>query len=212
MKVGTLGPTATAVALGLDGDRGYFVVPAGVPDTEAPSEPTFMVALSFARTIAIGRHTLEARAVDGERRSGPPSTLALTIATVPTPSGPLVVHLEWDTDADLDLHLIDPTGAEIWSRHLSAGGGTLDADSNAECRIDGRDRENVVYTQPPPSGRYIARVDTFSLCGQAFADWRVEALANGASIASASGTSYDTDTRGAHGSGAGRTALTFDLP
>jgi hypothetical protein len=210
--LGSLDPTGTAAALGLVGDRGYFVVPAGVPDTEAPTEPTFTAALSFARTIAAGARTLEARAVDAARRFGPPTTLPLTVTSLALPQGALVVHLAWDGGADLDLHVVDPAGVEIWSRHLFGDGGGLDLDSNAGCHLDGRDQENVVYPTAAPPGRYVARVDAFALCGQPLADWRLDVLVEGAAIARASGTAYQADTRGDHGAGAGRTALTFDLP
>jgi hypothetical protein len=208
--LGALAPSGTAVALDLAGDRGYFVVGASVPDTEAPDEPAFTAALSFARALAPGARTIEARGVDAGGRVGPPATLAITVATLPVPSGPLVVHLAWDRDADLDLHVVGPAGVEVWSGRVRGDGAALDVDSNGQCRIDGRNQENVVWAMPPAAGRYVVRVDAFSLCGQPFADWRVEVSAAGAAMAAAAGTVVAEDTRGGHGVGAGRLALTFD--
>jgi hypothetical protein len=226
--LGQLDPTATAVALELDGDRGYWIVPAGVPATEAPTLPTIHVQLAFAARLPSGTRTLLAQAADAGGRFGAPTTLALDVAGVTPPAGALVVHLAWSGRADLDLHVIDPTGVEIWSRHPSgyqpppppqlpdptaaADAAQLDLDSNAHCAIDGRDQENVVYMQPPPRGHYVVRVDAFSLCGDVLGDWRVEAIRDGASIGAAAGEAVDADTRAAHDAGAGRTALEFDVP
>ena len=52
--LGTLDAGATAVAIGLGGDRGYWVVVAGVPDTLTPTLPTFQVSMGFATTLAAG--------------------------------------------------------------------------------------------------------------------------------------------------------------
>ena len=82
----------------------------------------------------------------------------------------LLVSLRWDTEADLDLHVVIPNGTvrsdddRIWSKPrrppgqmVDAGayksGGILDFDSNANCVIDGRRQENVSWTVAPPSGR-----------------------------------------------------------
>ncbi|HZS40502.1 MAG TPA: hypothetical protein VFF06_26905 [Polyangia bacterium] len=208
---GTLDAGATAVTLGLDGDRGYWILPAGVPDTETPTEPSFHALLSFSRALAPGPITLDARAVDAAGRFGPPSTLALTVDAAAVPAGKLVFTLRWDTASDLDLHVVDPSGAEIWANHPS-GSGALDLDSNAQCLIDGRDQEDVIFASSAPAGHYVARVDAFSLCGQTIADWRLEARADGVVIAEAAGTSVDADTIGPHERGSGRTALEIDLP
>ncbi len=226
--LGALAPSATAVLLALDGDRGYWVVGAGVPSTDAPTLPTFDVRLAFSRLIAAGPRTLLAEAVDGAGHVGPPSTYALDVGAASLPSAPMVIHLVWNDDADLDLHVVDPDGAEIWARHPNgyqpppppalpdpngpANAAILDGDSNGGCVIDGRDQENVVWRQPPASGHYIVRVDAASLCGLAYADWRVERVVDGNVVASAAGEAVDTDTRGAHEQGAGRTALEFDVP
>ncbi|HEX9102723.1 MAG TPA: hypothetical protein VF997_10990, partial [Polyangia bacterium] len=115
--LGALAPSATAVLLALDGDRGYWIVGAGVPSTDAPTLPTFDVRLGFSRLIAAGARTLVAEAVDGAGRVGAPSTFALDVGAASLPAGPMVIHLVWNDDADLDLHVVDPDGAEIWSRH-----------------------------------------------------------------------------------------------
>jgi uncharacterized protein YfaP (DUF2135 family) len=130
------------------------------------------------------------------------------------------VTLSWDTQADLDLHLVLPTGTTVWAKNLNSvdpnqnpdptSGGILDYDSNGNCQIDGRRREVVYFNQPPPAGHYLARVDTFSLCGEAQANWTVEVA--GAASKKASGFSRDRDTAFAHDAAAGVTAIEFDVP
>src|SRR5947209_18297003 len=69
--LGALDATATAVLLALDGDRGYWIVGAGVPSTDAPTLPTFNVRVGFARAIATGTRHLVAAAVDAAGHVGP---------------------------------------------------------------------------------------------------------------------------------------------
>jgi hypothetical protein len=211
---GALGPTATAAAVGLAGDQGYWIVPAGLPDVTAPAYPTFAVALSFSAGLPAGAYTLVVQAVDDQSRFGPPDTATLTVAAAPVPAGALVFTLRWDTEADLDLHVVDPAGDEIYWGDISppGSGGILDFDSNAGCVIDGRRQENVIWQATPPPGQYLVRVDTPALCATTFADWVVEARRDGALVASAAGESIENDTEMSHDRGAGVLALTLDVP
>lgn len=216
---GALDPAATAAAVGLVGDRGYWVVPAGLPDVAAPGFPTFDARLSFASSLSSGPQTLVVRAVDARDRFGPAESRELRVSAPGAPEGALVVSLSWDTDADLDLHVVDPSGVEIWKGDVTsqvpdggASGGELDVDAGAGCVADGRRRENVVWGAAPPPGRYVVRVDTFSLCASSYATWRVEVRANGARLGAAEGQSGETDTTFPHGRGAGLVALELHVP
>jgi hypothetical protein len=219
---GAVDPGATAVALALTGDEGYWIVPTGVPDFSAPTLPTFNATASFAPTLVAGPYTLEVSAIDASGRFGAPMTQTLSAQSsspsAPTPQGLLVVTLRWDTESDLDLHVVDPLGDEIFHgdpQTFEAVGGIeaqLDWDSNANCIIDGRRQEDVVWTGTPPSGTYLVRVDTASLCGQAIANWTVTATLRGTEVALASGVSLDSDTWGPHDRGAGLLAFSFDVP
>ncbi|HEY0463795.1 MAG TPA: hypothetical protein VGC79_06280 [Polyangiaceae bacterium] len=223
---GALGPTATAAAVALSTDTGYWVVPARAPDVSAPTLPTFRATASFSPKLAAGAYTLEVRAVDGSNHFGAPFRQTLTaLAASPAQivTGALVITLTWDTASDLDLHVIDPLGNEIFhgapssgSAFSSAGAdesnGALDHDSNADCVSDGLRQEDVTWADAPPAGHYLVRVDTASLCQTANAHWWVKVLLDGAIVAEARGISLDTDTWGAHDRGAGLLALGFDLP
>jgi len=226
---GVVEASSTAVALGIEGDRGYWLVAASPPDVSAPGFPTFSAELSFARTLASGRRTFVARAVDGEGRFGPALARPLDVQGRRVPAGRFVVALTWEGRADLDLHVVDPNGVEIWKRNINSyeppppgsppeppgtphRGGVLDFDANAQCIADGRQAENVVWTDPPPRGRYIVRVDAASLCGVPNAAWRVEAFVDGASVAGATGLATEADTTFPHDRGAGVLALEVDVP
>src|SRR5207302_8587945 len=105
--------------------------------------------------------------------------------------------LQWDTESDLDLHVIEPDGTIVWFGHPVAGDALLDVDSNDHCNIDGRREENVVWRDPatPAHGTYVVLVDTFSLCGQSTAHWRADVLTGATAQAHAEGTVVDSDTR-----------------
>ena len=224
---GALDPGATAVALALDGDPGYWIVTAGFPDVQSPGSPSFHATLSFSPLLSRGEHGLVARAVDEAGRFGPAKVRLLSSEGAAVPSGRVVVSLTWDTESDLDLHVVDPAGVEVDKHDINSyvppppgepadpeawkKGGILDFDSNASCVIDGRRMENVVWTTDAPTGHYVVRVDTFSLCDAPSARWRVEAFIDGASAGVAEGASFDTDTRGPHDHGAGVLALEFDV-
>jgi hypothetical protein len=225
---GELERTASAVAVGLASDVGYWIVPAGIPSASAPTTPTFELVFGVASTLAPGPHEVVFRAVDGAGRFGPRTVRPLEITPRLHASGRLVISLSWDNQADLDLHVLLPTGVEIFKRNPteyqrpppSAGpvapnaptdGGVLDHDSNARCVFDGQRAENVVWTEAPPAGHYVVRVDTFSLCGAPSARWQVEAILDGVRIGAARGTSTDDDLRFDHNRGAGVLALELDV-
>ena len=226
---GVMDAAATAVALAIEGDSGYWIVPAGLPDVTAPGFPTFAADLAFSARLPSGTRMFLARAVDGTGRFGASFARPLDVTLAPRPVGRFVISLTWDDEADLDLHVVDPRGVEIWKRNINSyeppppgaspeppntphPGGILDFDSNAECVLDGRRAENIVYADKPPSGHYVVRVDTFSLCKATGARWRVEAFLDGASVGAAEGSSTDHDTRFSHDRGAGVLALGLDVP
>jgi len=84
-------------------------------------------------------------------------------------SGDIQVSLSWSTDTDVDLHLVEPGGEEIYYGNLIASsGGELDLDSHPACNDPKTNNENITYQGvTPPSGHYIVRVDYWSACQEA---------------------------------------------
>ena len=224
----SLGLSATSGLVGLEGDAGYWVVKAGPPDFESPEFPTANATLSFSTALEAKEYRLQVKAVDSDGHVGDATEIVLQGHPLGMPEGTLVVSLSWDTEADLDLHVVTPDGVEIFARNINSveppppgkpadpeafnSGGILDFDSNAECVADGLRRENVFWTVPPPSGSYIARVDTFLLCGAPAARWKATATLDGRTLARSEGTSGPADVALPHDRGGGVLALEFDVP
>jgi hypothetical protein len=231
---GSVGPNSTAVLVGLQGDVGQWVVPVQDADQNIIGNYTFAFSASFSPltppTGDGGNLYLVFRATTLDGQVGPTYSLPMQMDQ-PRIAGALVISLDWDTEADLDLHVQLPSDGdagvnEIWSRKPSGlplgtvgasvddgkQAGYLDFDSNSMCVIDGRRVENVIFPTTVPSGRYIVRVDTFSLCAETTARWRVRVFeSNGVDpVLQALGQSTDIDTRFPHGQGAGVQALVFD--
>lgn len=223
---GAMEPSANAVALWMAGDRGFWLLPAGVPDVTMEGVLPFAATAAVGLDAPLGSRTISVAALSRQGVAGPVAQAALVVLErSEVASGTLVFTLRWDTDVDLDLHVVDPSGVEVWARnpnswHPTPGadpaawrtGGTLDVDSNAQCVIDGRRVENVAWTVAPLAGRYVARVDAFSLCGKAAARWWLEARREGALLASAEGVATVASTRPPHDLGAGVVAMELDVP
>jgi hypothetical protein len=226
--VGALAPEATAVALGLEDDVGYWIVAAGVPALEEPELPTFAAALWFMPRLRGDRFTLLLRAVDAAGHFGEESTLTLTRASRPE-DAPLVVRLRWANAADLDLHVRAPGGEEIWAGNINSAkappvgsipqdpnawmeGAILDVDANAGCVQDTRREENVVWNAAPSSGSYQVHVASASLCGESAAHWSLEVWRDGERVAEASGIALPSDVWDGARRGDGVHALSFEVP
>lgn len=218
---------AEAVALSFSGEQGHWRIPTGNLDTLNQDLVTFSAQLAFSPRVEAGHYEVVARALDGQGRAGPPRALGVDVMASAAPAGSLVISLSWDTQSDLDLHVTIPDGVEIWARNINSytpptvgvidpsqveAGGVLLYDSNAQCVLDGRRQEDVVWRQPPPSGHYVVRVDAFSLCAEAGANWKAEVRLGGEVLGRAEGSMVESDTRGAHEKGAGLLALEFDIP
>jgi hypothetical protein len=225
--------TGATALVGLENDVGHWIVPATVLDQTTTAGYTFTTQLTFSPLLPVGSHRLILRGVAADGTVGPAQLYKLDAAT-PAPTGfPLVVTLTWDTEADLDLHVVMPnvddptTPIEIWAKHpvglpVPVLGGPplypeqianapyLDFDSNSNCAIDGRRQENVIFPVAPPPGDYTVRVDVPSLCGQPDVQWTVSAtLMDGSSLGFVQWESTDAATRGPHVAGSGLLAFTF---
>ena len=218
---GSAGPGSLSVAVALDGmGDGYWVTPVGSPDQEMPGDLTWKVLCNFAHNLPAGPQQLRFAAANADGHFGQPRTLAVTMQPI-RPAGHVVASLSWGNDADLDLHLVSPSGKELDPKHPSttavvagdngmmpaAGGGILDHDSNAGCVPDGRRAENVVWADvdggaPPEAGTYTVRVDMFSACGRPATDFVFDLYIDGRAVQHSAGRLLDIDAdNGGPGSG-----------
>ncbi|NOY93454.1 MAG: DUF2135 domain-containing protein [Deltaproteobacteria bacterium] len=83
-------------------------------------------------------------------------------------SGEIQITMYWNTGADLDLYVTDPSGETISYSHTeSASGGRLDHDARGQCNASQQNNtiENVFWSNPnPPSGSYQVEVHYWGEC------------------------------------------------
>lgn len=106
---GSVSQGGRSVAFGLADDVGYWVTPANQLDLDNPGSTSFLFSstLSYSLATPVGAHTLVLRAVLADGSLGPPASQALMISDTDV-VGALVITLAWDTEADLDLHVVAP--------------------------------------------------------------------------------------------------------
>jgi hypothetical protein len=228
---GRAGGSAHAVNLALEGQDAYWVVPVGPFDEAVREELTWRASVDFAPFLPVGPFTLLAQAVDAAGTPGEHARAALEALSV-VPAGELVVSLEWDAQVDADLVVVDPLGVVLSQKNINTWsppppgapqpppgaprvGGVLDFDSNANCVLDGRRRENAIWTQPPPSGRHQVLVSLASACGLPRATFVVTVRKSGELVQRAGGALYEADARGSatdEDASLGVAVLEFDVP
>jgi hypothetical protein len=112
-------------------------------------------------------------------------------------TGDVQVTLHWTGEADLDLHVVDPAGEEIYSGHMfSNSGGMLDGDVNWPCGPGPAPVENVFWPRGgAPSGEYRVLVHYYRDCkDQGPVDWTVMVRVNGNVVATQSGRISEGET------------------
>lgn len=106
-------------------------------------------------------------------------------------SGDVQATLSWTSGDDLDLHVIDPSGEEIYySNPTSASGGQLDVDRIPRCASDGSENvENIFWpTGESPSGFYKVWVHEYSDCDPAEGEWTLTVRIEGVVVLRRTGT------------------------
>lgn len=178
-----------------------------------PAAPDyFRIALSSPRTAATIVVTLDPGTPRGRReffiaggaapdQYGPYISRALSIMRVG--SGDVQVSVAWNSKADLDLHVVDPMGYEVyWGARSSQSGGELDLDSNAACGTDQPRNENTVWPiGQAPTGPYTVRLDHWDACGAEQTDWVATIWVKGRDPQVFSGTFTGDGDQGGEGSG-----------
>jgi len=86
-------------------------------------------------------------------------------------SGAIQITSAWNTGADIDMYVTDPSGTVIsYQNTQSPTGGFLDHDARGNCRRDQANNriENIFWNSPqPPSGAYRVKLHYWGECGGA---------------------------------------------
>jgi len=190
--------------------RAVFSVP-GVNDhwELTLAAPTTSVAVLIVISTEIPKTSFTMKlAAGGTSNVGAYQSTDLNVIFVGT--GEIQTNTSWDTPADVDLHLIDPSGKEIYyGSRTSPTGGQLDLDSNAACGTDGPRAENIYWPDGivVPHGEYILRVDYWSSCGATATNYTVTLNLRGLPPKIFTGTLTGTGSGGS--AGAGKTVAIF---
>jgi hypothetical protein len=175
------GSALVNLAAGSTFNRVYISTPRaqGYWDVLLPTGTTAEdLIVSVARGVAGGNLTVRYQA-ENAGVAGPYANQALRIIGVGT--GDVQVSIAWTGATDVDLHVIDPNGEEIYYAHrTAASGGQLDLDSNPACDLDNKNNENVVFPAgKAPAGDYHVIVYYYAACQQPRSDWVVTTLVKG---------------------------------
>jgi uncharacterized protein YfaP (DUF2135 family) len=195
-QAGTAGPTASVtgissvvnggssqVSVNATGDFQRVMVSIlgvdGYYDVQLPSG-TVLEDLVMNMGSALNAGNMRVRYVlEGAAGLGPMAEQTVRVIRVGT--GDVQVSVAWTGESDVDLHVFDPSGEEVYFGNLeSASGGTLDLDSNPACNIDNKNNENIVWPlNGAPAGEYRVNVVYYDDCGVERSDWVVTVQVKG---------------------------------
>ena len=113
--------------------------------------------LPFDLDPALGPFCLQVTGVDDSGAAGPPACQTLRVAAVD--DGQVEITVSWDTDATLDLIVVDPNGHGVYYLQPEVpSGGVLDLASFCGPRSFIRNAHVAWSKGSPPPGRYEVRV------------------------------------------------------
>ena len=194
------GTAFTTIIVAVDGVDGYWEItlPAAVNAEEiiltlAQSIPdeTFNVEFALGGTTGVGNFGSE------------------FVQVVSVGTGVVQVSVSWNTDADVDLYVVDPQGGEIfYGDQQSESGGFLDLDSNAACVGDNVRNENITWATVAPGGTYTVRVNLWDDCEAPSTDYVVTVRRKDQPPLTYTGTLLAPGVGG--GAGAGTIVTTFN--
>jgi hypothetical protein len=152
-------PSPTFV-VGLEGDTGYHTVTGSDPDGDGIYDISVQVAGEATQASLVLRVAL----IDAMGNVG--QYHPITIQLVRSGTGDVKVTLSFDRLHDLDLHVIEPNGEEIWyENNASATGGGLDLDAGQLCMPSSANAENIFWSPgDAPPGTYRVWVQNFQQC------------------------------------------------
>jgi hypothetical protein len=193
------------IYVAIQGQDGYWevTVPAGASIAD--------VLLTLAQQLP-PQLIIVFEVVDAAGNVSAPVSVVTRIVQVMT--GDVQVSVSWNVDNDIDLHVVDPAGFEIYyGDRSSPEGGMLDLDSNAACVIDSVNNEHIVWpVGMAPAGSYTVRVDNYDNCTSAAADFVVTVQTKGKPPQTFMGSFLATDLGDGGAAGSGVLITTFTYP
>ncbi|HTE52867.1 MAG TPA: hypothetical protein VK698_18565 [Kofleriaceae bacterium] len=143
------------VVVGVAGSPGYYDV--ALPDAADSVDLQLSLCQDLALPTLDLTYAVGTSASVGEYEEQP-------AAIIEVGTGEVQVSVSWDTDSDVDLHVTDPAGDEVYyGQTVVDSSGMLDLDSNPGCNIDGVNNENITWSAAP-QGDYTVRLDYFKSC------------------------------------------------
>ncbi len=197
------GSEFTNVIVAIQGIEGYYEIT--VPNTTLAS-----LLLTFKASIPQNAFNVIYKVATGGGAVSPEQVIATSVITVGT--GQVQVSVSWNTPTDVDLHVVEPSGEEVfYGFPTSSTGGQLDLDSNAGCALDNVNNENITWNPTAPRGQYTVRVDYWSACELTTnTNYVVTVQVQGQQTRTFTGTFTQADEDfGAEGSGRTITTFTF---
>ena len=208
---GRLAPQGVAIHVQAEGDPNHWVIPALGHDFVVPNELQWSMNLGFSYAIVPEQVRVFVQAADAKGTLGPISETAFYLRPE-APPAKLLVSLAWDSPTDVDLHLALPDGTVVGAKNpnsyeppppgqvdppdLWKQGGWHDFDSNQQCRLDLRNRENILWQHgEPPKGRYRIYASLFASCDQPAVNMRAIVWHHGRVIQDVGTTMYEFDSR-----------------
>lgn len=172
--------TFTKVYIWVDGVDGYWQLdlPVAVQTVGLVLQMTANAPASFTMESSLGT----------SGANGPAFSSA--IQTVDLANADIVATVKWTGASDVDLHVIDGKGQEVYyANPTTPEGGSLDLDSNAGCAIDNVNQETISWPQnKAPTGPYTVRVEYYDDCGVASSPYNGTVKVKGQSDKTFSGT------------------------
>ena len=154
-------PTAGVLIYGIE-NNGYFA--RNITEEGLPA--VINANISLKAFGPGGPHTFF-MAIDPQGTQDAPKPISIfrtAINVISVGSGDIQVNVQWDTDNDVDLHVISPLDEHVFFGNQQAeSGGQLDLDSNVGCPTDGIRNENIFWpTGSAPEGTFQIWLDDFS--------------------------------------------------
>jgi hypothetical protein len=182
------GTTSTTSAEGDDSDSTAETTSTSTTSTTRPAEPAEPAEPGQPSEVC-GESGPDIAPLRGRPRDAPPECVELG-------TGDVQVTLRWASSADIDLHVTEPGGTEIYygDRGPTSTGGQLDVDSNVGCDQEAS-VENIFWpTGQAPSGQYTVEVNGYQVDGCGSGDYTVTAKVRGEQVLLETGSVGEDET------------------